>query len=285
MEYLIEAAEQYQDYRPFDFGDTSTSYSAAKTYRRTNTVLGHRRMARSRGTKRKYITSSYRKGQPKRGSRYKIPARGRGFLRASGYYGASSTELKFFDLEINDTAIGVTGSLFDSINKVKQGTGEEERTGRKMTIKKINWHYNIVLPKLDGGSSANLGTTVRVILYLDKQANGATATAADILEDNDVAVNYQSYNKLSNKNRFRILMDRSHDINYLTLASTSVGNFDQAPVSQSYSLYKECNIPVEFSDTTGAMAEIRSNNVGVLLVAENPIANFDSKIRIRFLEG
>lgn len=279
MEFLIEAAEQYQDYKAYDFGPTTT-YSTAYTERRADNRMPPRR------TPRKYITKPYRRRQPKRGSRYKIPARGRGFLRAGGYYGAGSTELKFFDLEINDTSISTVGTLFDSVNKVVQGTGESQRTGRKMTIKKINWHYNIVLPEINNAPSPASGSAVRVILYLDKQANGATAAPADILEDGGVAVNYQSFNKLSNKNRFRILMDRMHDINYAGLGADAANNFEQAHVSQSYSLYKDCNIPVEYSGVTGVITEIRSNNVGVLLIAENgTTVNFDSKMRLRFLEG
>ena len=56
---------------------------------------------------------------------------------------------------------------------------------------------------------------MRVMLYHDKQANGATAAVLDILESAD----YQSFNNLVNSGRFRILMDRTYAMNYLTLAS------------------------------------------------------------------
>ncbi len=184
-------------------------------------------------------------------------------------------ELKFFDLDLDDATIATGGTITDSINKIAQGTTEITRIGRKCTIKGINWRYVITL----AGSTASGDTTdvVRVILYLDKQCNGATAAVSDILESGD----FQSFNNLANKSRFRILSDK----NYTLKARSGGGDGTTEDYGEDIvvdSFYKKCNIPVEFDSTAGAITEIRSNNLGVLLISQTGKTGFGSKIRLRY---
>ncbi len=203
-----------------------------------------------------------------------------GFDRTSGFYGRYSTqgELKFHDIDLDDAVIAATGGITDSINKIAQGTTEVTRIGRKCTIRSINWRFAVTIPSTNLGSSAT--DIVRVILYLDKQANGATAAITDILESAD----YQSFNNLANKSRFRTLMDRTYD----TTSSAGGGDGtteDYAESSVHDSFFKKVNIPVEFDSTAGAITEIKSNNIGVLLFTKNGKAGFASKIRLRFSDN
>lgn len=206
-----------------------------------------------------------------------------GLDRTAGYYrrfgGAGAIELKFHDLDIDNGAISSTAEIVeDSCNGIQQGVTEVTRVGRKCTIRSINWRYRI--EKTTTATEANGSLIVRVILYLDKQCNGATALATDILED----ANYQSFNNLANKSRFRTLMDRTYDLNP-SAAGNGTAN-DIMPLKVTDSLYKKVNIPIEFDGTTGAITEIRSNNIGVLMVADiNDIATFDSKMRLRFSDS
>ncbi len=162
---------------------------------------------------------------------------------------------------------------------IAQGATESERIGRKCTIKAINWRYDVSIPEsVDAATPVN-GDVVRVIVYLDKQCNGATAAVTDIVE----TANYQTFNNLANKSRFRILMDAQHTLNPLTLTSTqNADTFDSCEVRQSGTFFKKCHIPLEFDGVTGAITEIRSNNVGVLLLGKTGVATFASKMRIRF---
>ncbi len=197
-----------------------------------------------------------------------------GYTRRAGYYGG--IENKFFDLDIDDATIAGGGTIAeDSCNAIAQGTGECNRDGRKCTINAINWRY-----KISVGSTTTLACSdvVRVILYLDKQANGAAATTTDILESDD----YQSFNNLANRKRFKILMDRTHDVNAPGAAGNGTAN-DSVPYNITSSLYKKCNIPLEYSSTTGAITELRSNNIGVLLLSKNGAYGFESKMRLRFI--
>ena len=79
-------------------------------------------------------------------------------------------------------------------------------------------------------------------------------------------------------------MDRTYDI-----AATAGGGDgtteDYAATIIHDSFYKKVNLPVEFDSTAGAITEIKSNNIGILLLSKNGKAGFSSKIRIRFSDG
>ncbi len=184
-------------------------------------------------------------------------------------------ELKFHDIDLDDAVIAAAGTITDSINKIGQGVTETTRVGRKCTIRNIGWRFNLDLP--ESTASASTGDVVRVMMYVDKQANGATANITDILE----SANYQSFNNLSNKNRFRTLMDRTYDL--VAAAGGGDGTTeDYGRVNISDTFFKKVNIPIEYNSTAGAITEITSNNIGVLLISLSGKAGFDSKVRLRF---
>ncbi len=200
---------------------------------------------------------------------------------------AEGVELKFHDIAVDDNIIASAGAIQNagSVVLIGQGVTESTRIGRKCAIKGINMRYTITLPEITGVADPAAGDVVRVILYLDKQANGATAAVTDILDTAD----YQSFNNLSNKSRFVTLMDRTTEINYKTLASHgfAADTFDQVQVLQDASFYKRCDIPLEFSGTAApsVITEVRSNNIGVLLITANGVAGFNSNFRFRFSDG
>ncbi len=191
------------------------------------------------------------------------------------------TELKFHDVNLDDAGISSGVSVTDSINKIAQGVREDERIGRKCIIESINWRYSVKMPQR---TDSSLGSdTVRIIMYLDKQCNGASALSTDVLATPD----YQSFNNLSNSLRFVHLMDRTVDMN----AQNGYGNGTtnaSGELQHSFTFFKDVNIPIEFSSTTGAITEISSNNIGVFLISKDGTStgvSFDSKIRLRFHDG
>lgn len=208
----------------------------------------------------------------------------RGFDRTAGYYGRyapvnpSSAEMKFHDLVVNRSPVATAGNITDTVIVIPQGVGESQRVGRKCTIKSINWRFNFNLPEVDAASTPGAADVLRILVYLDKQCNGATALVADILQSAD----YQAFNNLSNKTRFRTLMDRTYAMSYAAMASDGAAVVSQAEVQMEDTFFKKCNIPIEYSSTTGAIAEIASNNIGILLISKNAICSLESNIRMRF---
>ncbi len=207
-----------------------------------------------------------------------------GYTQTSGYYGRYSGaggELKFFDVEVDDAVVagaGVIQTATGSINVIAQGVTEKTRIGRKCVIKSILWRYNLeLLASADVGASE----TVRCIVYLDKQCNGAIATVTGILE----STNYQSFNNLANSGRFRILYDRVHALNPTAAAGNGTAN-DVPSFEMNASFYKKVNIPIEFDSTTGAITEMRSNNLCIMTVTRvGDLCKLDSKVRLRFSDS
>ncbi len=208
----------------------------------------------------------------------------KGYDRTSGFYGrysGSKAEFKFHDVDVDDADIASTGTIQTALLTIPEGNGEEQRVGRRITIRSINWRYTV--EKLAATASSATGTVVRIILVLDKQANGAAPGVTDILESAD----FQSFNQLANKSRFRTLMDRTVDVNALSGGGNGTAE-DYGIARYSDTFFKQCNIPIEYdnSATTGVVTTIRSNNLVALLITEaSNIAGFESKMRIRYSDS
>ncbi len=242
-------------------------------------------MARNGSRRQKSLKRSTFLG---RSYKRRIPRASRGFVRTTGFFGRFTTggEAKFLDQDIDDASIAANGTIFTnasaeaSLLRIPEGNGESERIGRKITIRSINWRFTVMLPEADGSANAKNATTVRVILYLDKQCNGTAATITDILETND----WQSFNNLANSKRFRTLMDRVYDIEPKAGGGNGTTS-DWAEARISDTLFKKVNIPIEYDNTasTGALATIRSNNINMLILSDTSLdATFESKMRLRY---
>ncbi len=190
-------------------------------------------------------------------------------------------ELKFHDATLDDTVIDAAGSVTATVNDIPQGITEITRNGRKCTLRSFHWRYTIFLSPVDAQAVPGLPDVCRVILFQDKQCNGATAAVTDVLE----TANIHSFRNLANGGRFRILCDKLHTINFEGLASDGAGVVSQARKQMDYTFNKTLNVPIEFSSTTGAIGEIRSNNLGVLLISANGTGGFQSQLRIRFSDS
>ncbi len=195
---------------------------------------------------------------------------------------ATSGELKFHDIALDDSVIALAGGITPSLNLIAQGVTESTRVGRKCTLLSLGWKFQMQLPAIDGTGAAPLAEVVRVLLYLDKQCNGAAAAVTDLWE----AANFQSFNNLANSGRFRTLMDRTYSLNYQSgSGSGGAADNDYPSVVVTDDFYTKLNLPIEFTAGTGAITEIRSNNLGVLLISQNGTAAFFSHLRLRFSDG
>ncbi len=210
------------------------------------------------GGKRKRTSYSYTKRRP----------------RYIGY--AATKEKKFHDLDIANTVFSGTGTIIASLNLVQMGTTESERVGRKITVVSVSYRGRIII---NTKTVPNNATDVcRMIIYLDKQANGGAASVLEILE----LARYDSFNNLANSSRFRILKNI-----VMSIDSHGVG-YDGATFStNAASLAVECfinvNIPVEFSGVAGTIGEVNSNNFGILYISAFGQANFQGNTRIRYM--
>lgn len=225
------------------------------------------------------------KGPRKRARRFTGAPKYSGFARGPAGYAALG-ESKFHDIDVNDAIITQGANILNggTVNIIPQGVTEVQRLGRKCTITSINWRYTLSLPETSGVANPSPAEKLRLIFYVDKQCNGATALAADILETAIGATAVNSFRNLANSGRFLILMDKTVAINYAAMAgdSATVDKVSQAGVLRHGTFYKSCSIPLEFNSTLGVLTETRSNNLGVMVVGQNGTGGLTSSLRLRF---
>lgn len=195
-----------------------------------------------------------------------------GATRSVGYYGrmsATGGEQKFLDVAISDLSLSNTGDIMNggTLVVIPQGAGESERVGRKVTIRKFMFRGQLSLLAYTGTAAAEaaLSNRARVIFYLDKQCNGAAATAGDILGPGTVSID--SFNELVNKGRFLILKDKMVTMTPPAIAWNGTA-ISRPAVTKQLFFSKKCNIPIEYdAGGTGGITEIRSNNIGCLAIS------------------
>lgn len=196
-----------------------------------------------------------------------VPYAKRGYLRTEGFYKKNpmSKELKWNDeFEDNDgTPISALGDIVSPslVNTIVQATGPTDRVGRQITVKAIG--VTIIVIGVPKTNSLNTGDTIRVILYQDKQTNGAAAIVSDILKGAPI-ISIASYRNLENVSRFQILWDKLIQVDPYTTVGTSSAR--SAVVTK---FYKRCNVKIEYSGPDNSIANIRSNNFGILCIAEH----------------
>lgn len=242
-------------------------------------------VSRAKGATRKVATVAK--------ARSTIRASQRGIVRTSGYYGRYAGvggairggELKFHDIDVDQAEADMSTGVIvaDSVCLIGQGITESLRIGRKCTIKSINWRGSIVQSVLAAATIRDV-IVIRLMLYQDMQANGATAAVTDILATADP----QSFNNLANKGRFKTFYDKRFTLRPATAVGNGTAN-DSAVTRIAFQFFKKCDIPLEFSGvaTPAAITEMRSNNIGVMMLIEDQTTaiSMQSKMRLRFSDG
>lgn len=203
-----------------------------------------------------------------------------GMVRTGGSYGryaGRNAELKFFDTatSFNIDATGevpATGQLV----LIPQGVTESTRVGRKCVIKSLQGRWDLLFSP---GANATATSTAVIYVVLDKQCNGAAAAATDVFTSTTLT---QAMHNLSNSQRFVILKKMVVSFNPPAGASTALNNM---LIHKEW--YKKCNIPLEFSSTTGAITELRSNNIFLLAgaYATDDLISVAGNVRVRFSDG
>ncbi len=220
----------------------------------------------------------------KRRARSRIPLRGSGTFRGrfAGQIHAGR-EYKFHDTLISNTLFTQAGAVLTngSLNEIPQGVEESQRIGRKVVVKSLQMKAKIFLANASNGATSQL---YRVIIFQDKQANGAAAVVLDILEQASTL----SFRNLANSSRFKIWYDETKHIN----STAAAGNGTTNVFSENFrylQLHIPMNVPLEFDNTaaTGAIATIRSNNLGLLVMMQEAAEDvfIQTTIRLRFSDA
>lgn len=226
-----------------------------------------------------------------------------GRYRTSGYYGRyvpkynargypQRQDQKFHE---SFGLTNITGSAIEwqlpSLNLVPQGVTEKTRIGRQIFIKSVHVRMFIRQDTFNFAASAAWSVQpCRVLLYLDRQCNGAAAAASDILEVNaGTPPPAFAFNNLANNKRFRVLRDKFFSPGPFTAADTATQELIM-PIGRyvHWRLRFRRGLPIEFDNTTGAITEIKSNNIGLFVwryaggTNSYPNLTMETNFRIRF---
>lgn len=208
----------------------------------------------------------------------------KGYQRTGGYYKyarnyskyglGSSTEQKFFDTALSEVFDKTAETAQASLNLVPQGVTENTRIGRKLHIKSIYIRGRF----FNDPAATNQMSICTLILVLDKQCNGAAATWADVFDGTQTN---QRMRNLANSERFQVI--KTWDC-ILPLTAGVDGAYTSTGCPLEW--YKKVNIPILFSNTTGAITEICCNNL--LLLGGDSVSDdtcsFQGTCRLRFTD-
>lgn len=187
-------------------------------------------------------------------------------------------ELKFVDTAIGISPVLITGSIVSTLNVIPQGDGESQRLGRSVLLSGVALRYTLSLPEVVASATLPDGDTVRRILYIDHQCNGAAAVPLDVLETASI----HSFYNLSNRGRFTILSDEFRDMVALSTAITPGGNFNSPSVHSENVWAFDLDNVIEFDGVDGTIDEMTTNNLGILYISHDGVAETGGFARIRY---
>lgn len=188
-------------------------------------------------------------------------------------------ELKFFDSTLGAVSFTAAGNIYAaSVNLIPQGDGAQERDGRGVTVKSIEIRGAMALPSTP--TASDTADICRVIVYLDTQCNGSSATTAEILASADLL----AFENLQSGSRFKMLYDKVTTLNAWAGGGST---FLSRQVYDFMHFKKKVAIPVLFDNTAGAItvSNVKSNNIGILLISESANADFECNVRLRYVES
>lgn len=202
-------------------------------------------------------------------------------MRTGGFIGrfkGPNRETKFFDTAIN-SAVDATGEVptGGQLVLIPQGDTESARDGRMAYIKSVHGRFLLnSVPALNASGSTN----VFLYLVLDTQCNGAAASVTDVFTSANL---WSAFHNLANSDRFRIL--RKFRVNLTSQANQSASV--PSNTNKCLEFYYKCNIPIQYSSTTGAIGEIKSNNLFYILGSDgqsDDTVTMNGTTRVRFLD-
>lgn len=160
---------------------------------------------------------------------------------------SKSPEIKYVDTATN-TGITQTGTV-DSLNLTAQGSDNNQRIGRKITVKNIQIKGQVAATTADLGTAAaypESSDTIRVAIVYDKQTNGAVPTYSQIFN-----AGAGLYAPFSPRNLDYI--DR-----FVVLASESLNISVSGPNGVNFERFIKCSLETRYDNTTAVIASVES---------------------------
>lgn len=200
-------------------------------------------------------------------------------------------ELKFWDTYVSATSVVLSAASAEvdptsdmhCLNAVPLGESQSGRIGRKIWIKSVDIK-GICKPHLaETASNALPDTMVRIIIYKDKQTNGAQCNTEDVMQDTG-GVDLLSHRNLQYSDRFTILFDKMVTVGRGNLMEDGTFSASISGKPATFRYLAKMNLPVTFSGDTADIANIVNNSIHVMAMAsEGAGATISYQARVRYI--
>jgi len=169
-------------------------------------------------------------------------------------------ELKASIIEPADVVPSATGAIVSApVFQIQQGDTDATRDGTLIHAKRLTFRFVAFDATTSGAFS------LRIICFVDRQANGTTPTVGAVLDTTAITSLYNTDTVIGfGGTRYSILYDRTIQANQ-QIAST-------AYTTPYFNKSLAMKMPVQFQANNGAAADVLTNNIWFLTISTNSTA-------------
>lgn len=195
--------------------------------------------------------------------------------RTGGFMGK---ELKYADWDFDGTAqstwSGDSNPTGVYLNSTAQGDAEQNRDGRQIKMKSLHIRGRVWSTT---GQADGAPVLYRILVVMDKQANGAAPASGNLVMDNNTHPEHE-FRKLENSHRFKVLKDLTLGVHSTVLNGNAAFTTTQGVFNININLND-----IAAYDGTTAAENIVTNAISLYCVASNSSgSNLEYKSRLRF---
>lgn len=173
-------------------------------------------------------------------------------------------ELKYLNTQATPFEISALGTLKE-FGDFAEGDTQITRDGRSVQV--VSCCLRGYLDLQASTHLTEMGTTVRLIVFVDTQCNGVLPVVTEVLQ---VASAF-AFMDTNNLGRFSVLYDRTVCLNHTAGAGTAASPL-WARVSVPFNVsIKDICVPIEFSGDAGTVAETTDNRMYALWIASDSL--------------
>lgn len=149
------------------------------------------------------------------------------------------------------------------------GDDISNRTGRKIFVKKIRVSGFINIPAESAQTTGSEACNIRLILYQDKQTNGAQAQGEDVISSGAANGATNMFQNVSNLGRFKVWKEKRWNIAGLDYAGAS-GAFVANGQVRSFKISIKPNCYVNYNATNGGtVADVVDNSFHIIAITNS----------------
>lgn len=210
-------------------------------------------------------------------------------------------EKKYFDATKASTALVATAASWastevdptaNSLFTPTSGSGISNRIGRKVAVHKIKVHGTISFGVKTAQTQVSNYPDVRLILYMDKQTNGAQAQGEDVMASSGTAAavnNQLTFQSLANFGRFRVLKDKLLSIRDGVATNNAAGttiSMECGTTPFKWNIVFKKPVVVHFNATDGGtIADIVDNSFHMIALSSSTDAYIAYESRVVFTDA